>query len=85
MNDNELEEAYKHSFNNKSEILKSDICGCFYCGRIFNPQKITIWLYGDVDMTAQCPYCFVDSVIGESSGYAITNKFLNDMYKKWFN
>ncbi len=85
MIDRELEEAYKHSTNNKSEILKSNICGCFYCKKIFNPKEIAIWLNSNIDMTAQCPYCFVDSVVGNASGYAITKKFLDDMHQKWFS
>ena len=34
--------------------------------------------------TAVCPYCGIDAVIGESSGYPITAEFLKRMRKRWF-
>ena len=82
---NDLEKAHKHSTNNKNEVLKSEICGCFYCCKIFTPKSITSWVKGNTDMTAQCPYCLIDSVIGSASGFAITKKFLKEMNIKWFN
>jgi hypothetical protein len=33
--------------------------------------------------TAICPKCGVDSVIGECTGYPITEEFLDDMYSFW--
>ena len=33
---------------------------------------------------AICPYCGMDSVIGESSGYPITKEFLQKMQEHWF-
>ncbi len=34
--------------------------------------------------TAICPYCRVDSIIGESSKYPITKEFLKMMKEYWF-
>ena len=81
-------EAHKFS-NNHMEKLKGDsVCGCFYCCRIFAPVEIKNWLIGDHpcdrDGTALCPYCGIDSVIGESSGYPITEAFLKAMHDYWF-
>ncbi len=76
----DYQEAHKHSTNNREEINKSDTCGCFYCKEIFAPTEIKNWLGN----TAQCPYCFVDSVIGNKSGFTITNQFLDMMKKHWF-
>ena len=78
-----LEQAHKHSKNNKQEIENSDTCGCFYCREMFAPSEIKEWLK-DKEMTAQCPYCKIDAVIGNASGYEINTKFLEAMYKKWF-
>ncbi len=76
-------EAHKYSINNQ-EILQNDsVCGCFYCLQIFSPTKITDWIQ-DRSKTALCPFCGVDSVIGESSGYPITKDFLEAMKKCWF-
>ena len=80
----ELKKAHEHSINNKVEILESNICGCFCCLKIFEANKIVSWIE-DKQKTAICPYCNVDAVIGDASGFKITNKFLNDMHNKWFN
>lgn len=79
--------AHKFSSNHKPELEKDTKCGCFYCGRVFEPKMITEWLNdenGDPRGTALCPYCGIDSVIGESSGYPITEEFLDEMYEYWF-
>lgn len=38
----------------------------------------------DEEKTALCPFCQIDSVIGESCGYAITKEFLLKMNDYWF-
>ena len=81
-------EAHRFS-NNIIERLKQDsICGCFYCGKIFDPVEITEWIIADNNCdregTAICPYCGIDSVIGASSGFPITNIFLDKMNRYWF-
>ena len=76
-----------HEFSSYNyDVLKNDtICGCFYCGKIFNPDEINDWTSEpDGSKTAHCPYCGIDSIIGESSGYPITEKFLEEMRKYWF-
>lgn len=45
--------------------------------------KINKWIF-DENRTAFCPYCGVDSIIGESSGYPITRDFLEEMNHYWF-
>lgn len=77
--------AHEYSSYNY-EALKSDTaCGCFYCGEIFNSAEINDWtLEPDGSKTALCPYCGIDSVIGESSGFSITEEFLEEMRKYWF-
>ena len=79
-----------HPFsNNHMEALKRDsVCGCFYCGSIFHPSEIEDWIVADnpcdKDGTAQCPHCGIDAVIGESSGFPITEQFLKKMHDYWF-
>lgn len=75
--------AHVHSSNHKETLLKDEKCGCFYCTEIFSPKEIHGWVM-DPGGTALCPYCGVDSVIGESSGYPITKEFLEAMKKYWF-
>ena len=76
--------ALHHStFRNEMQIKNSKVCGCFYCCKIFNPNEIEEWIE-DSRGTALCPYCGIDSVIGESSGFPITEEFLKEMNERWF-
>ena len=74
--------AHKHSHLHRAEIEKSEKCGCFFCLSIFPPSEIEDWT--DVGDTAICPHCYVDSVIGESAGFPITEDFLKEMKDYWF-
>lgn len=76
-------EAHKYSSNHKEQLAKDTKCGCFYCLTIFSPKEISDWVE-DISGTAICPYCDIDSIIGESSGYPITKEFLEEMKKYWF-
>lgn len=76
--------AHKLSSNNKTLILNSEYCGCFYCIKIFNYNDIDEWILGSVDDTALCPYCQVDSVIPSSQLYQLDILFLEKMYEVWF-
>ena len=76
-------DAHAFSINNEEELMKENKCGCFYCCEIFDPKEIEEWA-DDAEGTALCPFCGIDSVIGESSGYPITKEFLEAMKKYWF-
>jgi len=80
--------AHEFCSDHKPELEKDKVCGCFYCKRIFDPVEIQEWIVfsgmPDDRGTAFCPYCGIDSVIGESSGYPITPDFLDAMNKHWF-
>ena len=73
---------HRHAMHNKKELLNSLICGCFYCLKIYKPTSIKKWV--DNDNTAICPYCGIDSVIGNHSQLPITDSFLEQMHKDWF-
>lgn len=75
--------AHKFSSNHKAELEKDEVCGCFFCLKIFNPQQIESWVK-DKSGTAICPHCGIDSIIGESSGYPIEMELLEKMKKHWF-
>ncbi|CAN5736190.1 hypothetical protein BH20ACI4_BH20ACI4_06390 [soil metagenome] len=79
--------AHNKSIFHKSDILSSEICGCFHCLEIFSPSKIEQWVdqnFEDKEETAMCPKCAIDSVIGSASGFPITKHFLSKMRKHWF-
>jgi hypothetical protein len=81
-----LEAAHKHSIFNEKEVLQSNLCGCFYCMKTFTPSEIKEWIEEDNGTnTPRCPYCEIDSVIGDRSGYPISDEnFLKAMHKHWF-
>jgi hypothetical protein len=73
-------EAHEHCTNNKSALKHDDLCGCFYCLKIFNPNEISEWIDDDFGKTAMCPYCGIDSIIG----FPIVEDFLKSMKNHWF-
>lgn len=83
MDRNDIIAAHKFCANHKQELQKDHVCGCFYCLKIFAPAEIEDWI-PDTKGTAQCPYCGIDSVIGEHSGFPITTEFLSKMKEYWF-
>ena len=82
MSDEDLVRAHMHCTKHSDEIQASSLCGCFSCLKVFSPLDIESWF--EAEGTALCPYCSVDAVIGDKSGYPITNTFLAEMRKKWF-
>ena len=83
MVENELITAHEFSAGHKKALMRDRICGCFFCLTIFDPKEIAEWI-DDPGGTAICPYCGVDAVLGESSGYPITPDFLEAMKEQWF-
>lgn len=81
--DLQLEQAHKASFRNREQIERSKQCGCFFCRRIFPATEVTDYVSRE-EPTALCPYCYTDSVLGDASGYPITEEFLKEMNKQWF-
>jgi hypothetical protein len=88
MNDSDPDpiRAHRHSSQHRAEVMASEQCGCFHCGRVFGPAEIERWLdaVDGVGHTAVCPHCGIDSVIGSASGSPLTRAFLWQMYEHWF-
>ena len=79
--------AHARSMSHRNELKRSDICGCFYCLRVYSPNEIVEWIDEDasgIGRTALCPKCGIDSVSGSASGYAINEDFLKRMHDYWF-
>lgn len=79
-----LDEAHEHASNNQQEIRQSQKCGCFYCLGIFGPDEIEQWINEKGGMTAICPRCSIDSVIGDASGFSLSIEFLQGLHTQWF-
>lgn len=77
----ELSSLSKLSIYNKKRLLQNNLCGCYYCGRIFNPKEIKEWT-DNLD-TAICPYCAIDSVLDEVNGGTNLN-ILEQMHQRFF-
>ena len=77
--------AHKFSSYHRISLMNDSVCGCFYCLKIFSPKEIVEWWDDEKTGTAVCPYCCIDAIIGESSGYPITTEFLKAMNVRWFN
>jgi len=80
--DDDLKKAHGHSSRHALELKRSEVCGCFYCLRVFNAQEIKSWV--DDDQTAICPFCGIDSVLGSACGFPIDPQFLERMMLAWF-
>lgn len=78
-----LKKIHKYSYANKEEIIKSLFVGCFYCLRIFNPNEINEWVIDKPNQTALCPFCGIDSVIGDYY-IKITKELLIELYNYSF-
>lgn len=74
------EEVHSASYENEEVIRASDECGCFSCGSIYPSSEVLHFN----NHTAFCPYCHIDSVIGDASGLPISQDFLEDMKEAWF-
>ena len=79
----DLEAVHKASFKNRESIEKSEKCACFFCGKVFSPSEIEDWTDGG--KTALCPFCNVDSVIGDGAVYPLTEELLNSLHKYSFS
>ncbi len=77
--------AHTHSSNHRADLFRSDRCGCFDCFAIFPPEAIDHWtdVVDGVAVTALCPACGGDTVIGSASGYPVEDWFLRRMHDRW--
>jgi len=89
----ELKAAWAHCSRNRAAIERSERCGCFACCAVFPPSEIEEWIEEEewveesplrrrrwVPVTAECPRCGVDSVLGDVSALPVTDgEFLRAM------
>jgi hypothetical protein len=76
----DYEKASFLSVHNKSCIEDSEYVGCYHCLAVYSSQEVKE--YTDDD-TALCPYCGVDSLLGNKSDFPVGNPdFLQHM--NWY-
>lgn len=79
-----------HLFSIRNRVMierRPQMCGCFSCCRIFPSNELdkSCWLpEEDGKYTAWCPYCGIDAIICEESGFPITPEFMKKMNHYWF-
>ena len=86
---NEIPEKYKKihklCFENEKLLKEVKQCACMYCNDRYDVSEIKDWIEDDNGLTAQCPYCQIDSVIPAIiDGKPITNEELKELEKYYF-
>jgi hypothetical protein len=79
-----LDYAHMLSFDNADSVQASQKCGCFCCQEIFPASEVTRFLDETPGRTALCPHCGIDAVLGDASGFEVSEDFLSKMHKEWF-
>jgi len=80
-----LSEAAEYSFGNQAQLQRSQRAGCYYCLSIFPAEEVTEFTDTDDESgTALCPVCGLDAVLGDASGYAMTEASLISLKTYWF-
>ena len=80
----------KMAFGNKQHIEQADTCGCYFCGRIFKPTEVKNYITepNGKGETAECPFCFIDSVIDNKrvadGGEVLSEELLMEVNHKAF-
>ncbi|MCI1245109.1 MAG: sel1 repeat family protein [Bacilli bacterium] len=67
-NEKELTELAKHSKHNEIEIIKSKTCSCYFCRQSYSARDVNDWVNDKDGVTAICPICGMDAVIGDACG-----------------
>ena len=74
----------KHAEDNEIEIVQSKRCGCFFCRQVYDARTVQEWIDDERGVTALCPECGMDAVIGDASGIEITKPLMKEMNLLFF-
>ena len=74
----------KHAKDNELEIVQSNLCGCYFCRHIFSARDVGDWVEEDHHVSAVCPECGMDAVIGDHSGVPISKDLLKEMNEYFY-
>ena len=82
----ELINAQRSSINNRDRLMASVSCGCFSCETLMLANGIRDWkMEEDGRLTAVCPYCGEETVIGDDAVYPMKKEFLREMKRFWYD
>ena len=80
--ESDLKSIHSHTALNREELKNSSLCWCISCLGSFPPSMIDDWT--DEGNTAICPFCSVDAIVGNASGFNLTPQLLRTLNKKYF-
>jgi hypothetical protein len=77
--DPKLIALHSHASNNEIEILKSKTCSCFFCRQTYSARLVNDWINDARGVTAICPECGMDAVLGDAGGEADRQSLFKEM------
>lgn len=80
--DRKYKPYHNDSIQNRTKLINTGKCLCFYCGKRYDVSKVKDWIHDDKEDTALCPHCGIDSVIPDNN---ITDEIVNELYEYYFN
>lgn len=80
----ELETLLEHTKNNDLEILQSHKCSCLLCRHTIDAREVQDWISNEDGVSAICPECGMDALIGDASGLVFTKEELREINRKYF-
>jgi TPR repeat protein len=77
--DPKLIALHSHASNNEIEILKSKTCSCFFCRQTYSARLVNDWINDERGVTAICPECGMDAVIGDGGNAPLDKATLKEL------
>lgn len=72
------------TMHNKKILNSSKLAGCYYCLKVYPATAVDEFVDSD-DETGLCPECGIDAVVGDATGYPVTDaEFLQSMHNHGF-
>lgn len=77
-----IRDIHKFCTNNKENLSKSELCGCFYCVDVYPASEVTEYMPNE--NTAECAHCGIDTVLPDNQYFKLNQDLLKEMKRCWF-
>lgn len=84
VDEQKLKELHDRAAKNDTEILNSDVCSCFFCRQTYSARDVQDWITEDDGVTAICPICGMDAVIGDRHEGRIDHDTLKQLNLRYY-
>jgi TPR repeat protein len=74
-----FEAIKRRTSDNEIEILKSKTCSCLFCRQTYDARKVSDWVNDERGVTAICPECGMDAVVGDGGGEPLSHEELKEL------